>query len=162
MKGKRTDLGEAGCGIARALGTVGDWWSLLIVREAFHGKQRFGEFEQSLGIARNILSKRLKKLVDEGIFRVDDRDGRSHSYILTEKGADLYVVLVALWQWGEEYCFAEGHPNHVMVDQGGSALPKMTPLSSSGRSIGARDFRLVARDSAAPAAADRSAVTGAR
>src|SRR3546814_2325561 len=103
MKGKRTDLGGAACGIARALEVVGDWWSLLLVREAFHGQQRFSDFEKRLGIARNILSKRLKKMIEEDIFRTEpDRDGRSRRYILTEKGEDLYVLLIALWQWKSE------------------------------------------------------------
>src|SRR3546814_2339992 len=76
MKGKRTDLGNADCGIARSLQIIGDWWSLLIVREAFQGKTRFGEFQKSIGLAKNILSSRLKKLVAEGIFRIEI--GRAH------------------------------------------------------------------------------------
>jgi DNA-binding HxlR family transcriptional regulator len=148
MKGKRTDLGGAACGIARALEVVGDWWSLLLVREAFHGQQRFSDFEKRLGIARNILSKRLKKMIEEDIFRTEpDRDGRSRRYILTEKGEDLYVLLIALWQWGEEHCFETGEPGHVLVDRiGGRPLPRMRPLSASGKIVRPRDFQLSARE----------------
>ena len=148
MKGKRTDLGDTSCGIARALEVVGDWWSLLIVREAFHGNQRFSEFEKSLGIARNILSKRLKKLVEDGIFSIEaGPDGRSHPYVLTAKGEDLYVVLVALWQWGEGHCFSAGSPDHLMVDTSQARpLPRMTPVSASGKRVCPRDFRLIPRE----------------
>src|SRR6187399_611676 len=102
MKGKRTDLSSASCAIARTLQIIGDWWSLLIVRDAFKGQQRFGEFHKSLGLAKNILSSRLKKLVEAGIFRIepDPESSLSHRYVLTPKGEQLCVVLVALWQWG--------------------------------------------------------------
>src|SRR6185503_11206116 len=100
MKGKRTDLRQASCGIARSLEIVGDWWSLLLIRNAFHGVERFGEFQKSLGLAKNILSARLKKLVKSGIFRIerDDASPSINRYVLTEKGEKLYVVLIALWQ----------------------------------------------------------------
>src|SRR5512142_2587885 len=97
----------AQCGIARALQVIGDWWSLLIVREAFHGRARFGEFQKSLGLAKNILSARLKKLVDAQIFSIepDANSSLTHRYVLTPRGEALYPILVALWQWGEENCF---------------------------------------------------------
>src|SRR3546814_5444820 len=76
MKGKRTNLGNADCGIARSLEVVGDWWSLLIAREAFKGRERFGEFQKAIGLAKNILSARLKKLVEHDIFRIEI--GRAH------------------------------------------------------------------------------------
>src|SRR3546814_18561249 len=92
MKGKRTDLGGAACGIARALEVVGDWWSLLLVREAFHGQQRFSGFEKRLGIARNILSKRPKKMIQEDIFPTEpDRHATSRRIIRPENGGDPHV-----------------------------------------------------------------------
>ena len=72
MKGRRTDLSRTPCATSRALEIVGDWWSLLIVRDALLGLQRFGEFQKSIGLAKNILSSRLKKLVDDGVLRVED------------------------------------------------------------------------------------------
>lgn len=145
MKGKRTDLGQANCGIARALQIIGDWWSLLIVREAFGGKQRFSEFQKSLGLAKNILSRRLKKLIDEGIFTIepDPDSALSHRYVLTPKGEQLYLVLIALWQWGEENCFKPGELNIAMVDKPrGQPLAKLQLQARDGRVLGPRDYRL--------------------
>lgn len=145
MKGKRTDLGQANCGVARALQIIGDWWSLLIIREAFKGSQRFGEFQRSLGVAKNILSSRLKKLVDDGIFVVepDPDSALSHRYVLTPKGEQLHVVLIALWQWGEEFCFGPDELDIEMVDKlKGQPIARLKPVSQEGAEIGPRDFRL--------------------
>src|SRR3546814_19466698 len=81
-------------------------------------------------------------MIEEDIFRTEpDRDGRSRRYILTEKGEDLYVLLIALWQWGAEHCFETGEPGHVLVDRiGGRPLPRMRPLSASGPLVRPRDF----------------------
>jgi DNA-binding HxlR family transcriptional regulator len=145
MKGKRTDLGEANCGIARALQIIGDWWSLLIIRDAFKGSQRFSEFQRGLGLAKNILSSRLKKLVDEGIFVIqpDPHSTLSHRYVLTAKGERLHIVLIALWQWGEEFCFEPGELDIELVDKlKGQPIARLTPLSQQGINIGPGDFRL--------------------
>lgn len=148
MKGKRTDLSLAHCGIARALHIIGDWWSLLIVREAFHGRARFGEFQQSLGLAKNILSSRLKKLVEAQIFSIE-RDAEAaptHRYVLTPKGEALFPILVALWQWGEQYCFKKDELKLAMVDrESGKPLSRMQPTSHDGRALGAQDFRVAPR-----------------
>jgi len=145
MKGKRTDLGQSVCGIARALDVVGDWWTLLIVRDAFAGRQRFSEFQKSLGVARNILSARLKKLVEVGILAIEPDPGsaQSHLYVLTPKGRELAVVLVALWQWGEAHCFAPGELKYAMVDAAnGRPLARLTLQADDGRPLGPRDFRV--------------------
>jgi len=145
VKGKRTDLAVADCAIARSLHVIGDWWSLLLVRESFLGVQRFGEFQKSVGLAKNILADRLKKLVREGILNVetDASQPSVHRYVLTEKGERLYVVLVALWQWGERFC---DHPPALtgeFVDvKTGEQLTYMLPMAGDGRSIGPRDFKL--------------------
>ncbi|MBB3461340.1 winged helix-turn-helix transcriptional regulator [Rhizobium sp. BK377] len=147
MKGKRTDMGNAQCGIAHSLQAVGDWWSLLIIREAFKGLRRFSEFQKSLGLAKNILSVRLRKLVEEGIFTVepDPDSALSHLYLLTPKGFDLSVVLVALWQWGEEHCFEPGELNYAVVDSlNGQPLRKLQLAARDGRSLGPRQFRIEA------------------
>lgn len=145
MKGKKTDLGGENCGIARALDVIGDWWSLLIVRNAFAGQQRFNEFQKSLGAAKNILSARLKKLVEQGILAIEPGEEArvSHRYVLTPKGEQLAVVLIALWQWGEEACFAPGELKSAMVDnETGQPLAKLELKSQDGRVIGAREFHL--------------------
>ncbi|MHC2283069.1 DNA-binding HxlR family transcriptional regulator [Bradyrhizobium diazoefficiens] len=102
MKGKRTNLDVKACAIARSLGAIGDWWSLLIIRDALAGKRRFGELQKSLGLAKNILSARLQKLVERGILAIAPAsDGTAYKeYVLTPKGEKLYLVVVALWQWG--------------------------------------------------------------
>ena len=85
---KRTRLEESTCPVARSLDIIGDWWSLLIVRDALRGIKRFGEFQKSLGIAKNMLTARLKLLVDEGILRLQPAsDGSAwQEYVLTDKG----------------------------------------------------------------------------
>ncbi|TGR73418.1 transcriptional regulator, partial [Mesorhizobium sp. M1C.F.Ca.ET.189.01.1.1] len=94
---KRTSHQSADCLIARPLDAIGDWWSLLIVRDAFDGLRRFGEFQKSLGVAKNILSARLRNLVTHGILEiVPAPDGSAHhEYVLTQKGRGLFYVLVA-------------------------------------------------------------------
>ena len=99
------DYAGQNCSIARALEVVGERWTLLIVRDAFLGRSRFDEFQQSLGISRNILTERLNRLVDEGIFervRYQERPAR-HQYKLTPKGRDLHLALTGLRQWGDAY-----------------------------------------------------------
>ncbi len=151
MKGKRVDLGDNPCGIARSLQVVGEWWSLLIVREAFKGKERFGEFQKSLGLAKNILSTRLKKLVDEGVFRIADDPGSptSHRYVLTPKGEKLGIVLVALWQWGEAHCLGPGELGYGLVDKdSGQPIAPLKLATTSGLPLGPSDFRVVRTDAA--------------
>jgi DNA-binding HxlR family transcriptional regulator len=101
---QRRSLAEQPCPVARTLDIVGEWWTLVIVRDAFRGARRFDDF-RSVGIADNILSARLKRLVDEGIFerrRYQERPER-FEYVLTEKGRDLMVVLGALGIWGKKW-----------------------------------------------------------
>ena len=95
------------CGVAQALEQVGDWWSLLIVRDAFFGLRRFAQFEASLGIAKNILSQRLQKLVEHGVLRKERRDepGNRFDYELTRKGRDLWLVLTAMRLWSDRWVF---------------------------------------------------------
>ena len=116
---KRTSLEHSECAVARSLDIIGDWWSLLILREAFVGHRRFSEIQKNLGVAKNILAARLKKLVAEGIFeQVPATDGSSfHEYQLTEKGRGLSMVLMALRQWGECFVCEPVKPNYVFVDK---------------------------------------------
>ena len=148
MKGKRTNLDDAACAIARSLSVIGDWWSLLIIRDALAGKRRFGELQKNLGMAKNILSVRLQKLVEHGILATAPAsDGTAYKeYVLTPKGKKLYLVLVALWQWGEEYCFAPGELTYDMVDR--ETQKPFQPLelkARDGRVLGPRDMRALPR-----------------
>jgi len=116
---RRTSLNRALCPIARSLDEIGDWWTLLIVRDAFHGARRFGEFQRGLGLAKNILSVRLQKMVADGIMELRPAsDGGAHNeYHLTEKGLRLRIILVALRQWGEDHLYKGGEPTTVLVDK---------------------------------------------
>ena len=101
----KRDYEGQNCSIARALEVVGERWTLLIVRDAFLGLRRFDEFQESLGIARNVLADRLNRLVEEGILeraRYSERPER-HEYRLTAKGRELNIALTALRQWGDTY-----------------------------------------------------------
>lgn len=116
---KRKSFEKADCPVARALDAIGDWWSLLIIRDAFDGASRFGDFQKSLGIAKNILTERLRILVEHGIFEVHPAsDGSAYQeYLLTEKGQDLFYVIVALRQWGEDYFFSPKEKHSTLVDR---------------------------------------------
>lgn len=123
------------CSIAAALDTVGERWSFLILRGAFNGLKHFEEFQSTLGIARNILSNRLARLVEHDILarEPDPSDRRKVRYGLTEKGRDLLPVLLSLRQWGERW--VSGCPsNPVLVDRV-TRLPiaEMAPRAADGR-----------------------------
>ena len=135
---KRTRLEESTCPVARSLDIIGDWWSLLIVRDALRGIKRFGEFQKSLGIAKNMLTARLKLLVDEGILRLQPAsDGSAwQEYVLTDKGRALQTVLVALSQWGNEFLFAENECSTVLVDsEQRKPLRKLLLIADDGREL---------------------------
>src|SRR2546423_9030443 len=102
---KRISLENMQCSIAQTLEVVGEWWTLLVLREVFFGRSRFEEMQDDLGIARNILTDRLNKLVDEEILARHNvaRTGARYEYRLTEKGLELFPVLVALMQWGDRW-----------------------------------------------------------
>ena len=107
MSRKRFD--HMNCGVAQALEQLGDWWTLLIVRDALLGATRFQHFESNLGIAKNILSDRLARLVRHGILekRRLDEPGQRYAYELTRKGRDLWIPITALRLWGDQWVFGE-------------------------------------------------------
>jgi|SRR5579864_8387715 len=110
---RRTSFADMDCSVAQALEVVGDWWTLLVLRDAFEGVRRFDDFQRNLGVARNILTDRLERLVAGGILErrlYQDRPPR-HEYRLTEKGLDLYPVLIGLMRWGDRWApDADGPP----------------------------------------------------
>ncbi|RFA27041.1 transcriptional regulator [Alkalilimnicola ehrlichii] len=103
MARKRFD--DSSCSVARALNEVGDWWSLLIVLHAMYGTRRFVDFQQELGIAKNILGDRLCRLVEHNVLKKVDvgEHGSRYEYRLTDKGRELFPVVVALRQWGDKW-----------------------------------------------------------
>jgi DNA-binding HxlR family transcriptional regulator len=125
---QRKSFGNLQCPIARSLERVGEWWSILILRDAFHGLKRFDEFQKNLDIAPNMLTRRLHALVDSGLLekrRYSERPPR-YEYILTERGRDFRPVLWALLAWGNKHFAPEG-PSVVLIDRqtGLEALPVM-------------------------------------
>lgn len=132
------------CSIARALEEVGEWWSLLIVRECTQGAIRFEEFQRELGIARNILAARLQRLTELGIlerFPLEDR-ANTDGYRLTRKGEDLYPVVVALMQWGDRWCARNGKPPTALVeDATGKPIERLTVHAEGGEPLSFRQVR---------------------
>jgi DNA-binding HxlR family transcriptional regulator len=140
----RKSFSEMNCSIARSLDEVGEWWTLLIVRECTQGSSRFDEFQSQLGIARNVLTARLERLTELGIlerFPLEDR-ANTDGYRLTQKGEELYPVLVALLQWGDRWLAPSGKPPLRLVDDAtGSPLDEVAVRDKSGRALSFRDVR---------------------
>ncbi|QIS18381.1 winged helix-turn-helix transcriptional regulator [Nocardia terpenica] len=131
------------CPVARTVDLVGDRWSLLIVRDAMDGAATFTEFQQRLGIARNILTDRLRRLVDHGILTTTTTPGgKRHSYRLTEAGQDLFTLVVALRQWGERHAFTDGEPHSTLVDQHGNPVATLRTEGHDGRPVTAATTRV--------------------
>lgn len=133
------------CSIARCLDQVGDGWTLLIVREAFFGTRRFSEFQSHLGIAPNVLTARLQGLVQHGILQAmaESENGRVLDYRLTDKGRDLFPIIVALLQWGDRHAPApEGPPVQLLDRDQGQPITPLLVRAEDGRVLQARDVRI--------------------
>ena len=139
---KRKSLKTDPCPVARALDVIGERWSLLIVRDAFDGMRRFGEFQKSLGVAKNILADRLHTLVQEGIFTIAPAsDGTAYQeYVLTPKGLGLFPVVVGLRQWSEAQLFDAGEAHSTLLERDTHApVRRMEVLAPDGRVLQAGD-----------------------
>src|SRR4051812_4866424 len=114
---RRASFADMNCSVARSLEIVGEWWTLLIVRDAFLGITRFEDFQRRLGIARNMLTARLDTLIEAGVMerRVYDEARDRADYVLTEMGRDLWPVLVSIRQWGDRWLSGEGNEPMVLV-----------------------------------------------
>jgi DNA-binding HxlR family transcriptional regulator len=145
---------DQNCSIARALEVLGDRWTILVMREAFMRVRRFDDFQRNLGIARNVLTDRLARLVDEGILiRVpyQDRPAR-FEYRLTEKGLELFPVLLTLMKWGDRWYAPDGPPRLVRHRDCGGAIDAHLTCERCGARVTARDVRLEAGPGARAAA----------
>src|SRR5215475_14007843 len=145
---KRTSFEGDACPIARSLEAIGDWWSLLIIREALFGVRRFGEFQAKLGLAKNILAVRLRSLVNHGILKTAPAsDGSAYQeYLLTAKGRGVFPILVALRQWSEEFDERPEEIATILVDkEKGKPVRKLVLYSQDGRLLDARDTALKPR-----------------
>lgn len=131
------------CPVARTVDLVGDRWSLLIVRDAMDGAATFTEFQQRLGIARNILSDRLRRLVDHCILTTSTAPGgKRHTYELTESGQDLFTIVVALRQWGERHTFTDNEHHSTLVDRHGSPVAPLRTENREGKTVTAATTRV--------------------
>jgi DNA-binding HxlR family transcriptional regulator len=131
------------CSVAQCLEVVGEWWSMLILRDAFFGVTRFDQFQERLGISRNILNQRLAGLVGAGVLAkvpYSDHPPR-YDYRLTDKGRDLWPVLTAMRQWGDKYEAPDGPPVKLIHKNCGQVSDAMLVCSSCGEPVGARDVK---------------------
>jgi DNA-binding HxlR family transcriptional regulator len=143
---ERRRFDDQNCAVAQALEVLGDWWTLLVVREAFLGTRRFADCASNLAIARNILSRRLAHLVEHGVLaRVDaGRHGPRFEYELTPKGKDLATVLTALRQWGDRWLYGPGHEPMLALDRRtGQPIPRIRIVDDDGQPIAGRDLSFV-------------------
>jgi DNA-binding HxlR family transcriptional regulator len=130
------------CSIAQSLEVIGERWSLLIVRDVLNGNRRFGEIQGSLGVARNVLSARLQRLIAEGILerRAYQENPQRFEYFLTEKGLDLWPALIALLNWGDRYSSGpDGPPKIILHKVCGGRVSDRGICESCGEVLHARD-----------------------
>ena len=142
---QRKSWAQAECPMARAVDLIGEWGSLLIIREAFGGVRRFDDFQERLQISRHLLTERLKKLVAGGVLARQPvaENAKRHEYVLTPMGEDLFTAIVALRQWGDRWLFAPDPPPAEMVDAAdGSVIAPLEVKSSRGRLVTRQDMQL--------------------
>jgi DNA-binding HxlR family transcriptional regulator len=151
---QRKSFGNMPCPIARSLERVGEWWSILILRDALHGMTRFDEFQKSLGIAPNMLTRRLDALVEAGLLerrRYSERPPRDE-YVLTARGRDFRPVLIALMAWGNRHFAPEGASVHLIDTKTGAAVEPILVDRATGRPIKQPEYALAP----GPAAGERT------
>jgi DNA-binding HxlR family transcriptional regulator len=139
---QRPSFTEIDCPVAQSLEVVGEWWSLMVVREVFFGRRRFEEMHEDLGIARNTLTSRLHRLVDEGVLERRSYSGQRGEYFLTKAGLDLYHVLVALTEWGNKWRPRPGGPATVMTHSCGHETTPVLVCDHCGERLGPTSLRM--------------------
>ncbi|MFI5026254.1 MAG: winged helix-turn-helix transcriptional regulator [Solirubrobacterales bacterium] len=142
----RNDYPDQTCSIARSLEVIGERWTLLIVRDVMNGRRRFDELQQGLGIARNVLSARLQRLIEEDILerRPYQESPERYEYFLTEKGLDLWPALVALLAWGDRHSpNPEGPPMLIVHKECGGAVNDRGTCQECGKVLRARVARAI-------------------
>lgn len=155
---RRTRFDSWPCPIARATDLVGDWWTPIILRNAFSGQRRFDQFQESLGVPRAILSRRLNRLVDEGLLRKERYEERPprYEYLLTDKGRAFGDVLAALWRFGEDWMWEPGKsPAVQLVDrETGRGIKPVIVDEDTGQRLDLGRVRMIARRRAGTTPAD--------
>ncbi|WP_447794598.1 MULTISPECIES: winged helix-turn-helix transcriptional regulator [Pseudomonas] len=144
-------LAQSECPVARTLEAIGDRWVLMIIRDAFDDVRRFSEFQKRLGLARNILTVKLKMLVELGVFEVQPAsDGSAYKeYVLTEMGRSVFPIVVSMRQWGERFLYSKGESYSVLLDNDLSEpVETITVRSAAGEVLTPADChrRVVKRD----------------
>ena len=161
---RHKSLGTMPCPIARSLERVGEWWSMLILRDALHGMSRFDEFQKSLGIAPNMLARRLNALVEAGLLerrRYSEHPPRDE-YLLTPRGREFRTVLVALLAWGNRHFAPEGASVQLIDVRTGAPVDPMLVDRVTGRPITEADHRYEPGPAAGPRVHRRYAARGLR
>jgi len=141
----RTRFGEENCSVAQALEVLGDWWTLLVVREAFFGTRRFRDFQANLKIAKNVLARRLAHLVERGVLeRVDiGEHGTHYEYVLTPMGKDLTAVMTALRQWADRWIVGCGQEPLLVCDRRtGRPIPRLRLRGEDGEVLRPSDMEM--------------------
>ncbi|KMM84739.1 DNA-binding transcriptional regulator, HxlR family [Pseudomonas taetrolens] len=148
---KQQILAQSECPVARTLEAIGDRWILMILREAFDDVRRFSEFQKRLGLAKNILTVKLKMLVELGVFEIQPAsDGSAYKeYVLTEMGRAVFPVVVSMRQWGERFMFSKGESFSILLDKERSEpVETITVRSKAGKVLTPADSyrRVITRD----------------
>jgi DNA-binding HxlR family transcriptional regulator len=142
---RRTRFDDWPCPIARVTDLVGDWWTPLVLRQCFYGTRRFDEFVEALGVPRPVLSKRLARLVDEGL--LEKRPYEAHppryEYRLTDKGRAFWDVLAAMWRWGMDWHWGDDDPRLELIDRRtGAEVRPVVVDENTGERLDVRALRI--------------------
>lgn len=143
---ERKSFSEMDCSVAQCLEVVGEWWTMLIVRDAFLGVTRFDVFQERLGIARNVLQLRLTRLVESGVLErvAYSEHPPRYDYRLTAKGLDLWPVVNAMRQWGDQYAAPSGPPINLVHRSCGHEVTANLVCSECGGPMSSRNVQAVA------------------
>src|SRR5947209_2329771 len=148
---ERKSFSDMHCSVAQCLEVVGEWWTLLIVRDAMLGVTRFDDLQERLGISRNVLNQRLTRLIDAGVLAkvpYSEHPPR-YDYRLTDKGRDLWPVLDAMRQWGDRHAAPDGPPLKMKHKACGRFMQAVMTCSACGEELGPRDVQMAPGSGAA-------------
>lgn len=142
---KRKSYTEMPCPIAQCLEIVGEWWSMLIIRDIFKGLRRFDEFQKSLGIAPNILTKRLNDLVEYGILQKQNygESDKRYEYVLTKAGKDLAPVLIMMFEWGNKHATPIGRTNRIIHIKTGEIAEPILMDKKTGSEMNMEEYQVL-------------------
>jgi DNA-binding HxlR family transcriptional regulator len=149
---RRKSFEDMSCSVAQCLEVVGEWWTMLVIRDLFLRVRRFDEIQQRLGISRNVLAERLDHLVAHGIVekRPYQESPVRYDYVLTDRGRDLWPVLTAMREWGDKWAAPDGPPAELLHKTCGHRVHSVPTCSDCGEALELRDIRIVAGPGADP------------